>query len=49
MQSAIHTVGVGFQRAGIVAVLVVFAVILCYALLVFGIVAVQAFQAFGGQ
>lgn len=47
MQSGLHAVGLGFQRLGIVAGFLAFGVILAYAVLVFGIVAVQAVGAFG--
>jgi hypothetical protein len=47
VQTGLHAVGVGVRTLGVVTVLAVFAVLLGYAMLVFGIVAVQGFNAFG--
>ncbi len=47
MQTGLHAVGVGVRTFGVVAVLAVFAVLFLYAMLVFGIVIVQGFNAFG--
>lgn len=47
MQSGLHAVGVGFQRLGLVAGLVVIAAALSYILLVLALVVVQAVGAFG--
>jgi hypothetical protein len=47
MQSGLHAVGVGFQRLGLAAGLVVLGAALSYILLVFALVVVQAAAAFG--
>jgi hypothetical protein len=47
MQAGLHAVGVGARTLGVVTVLAVFAVLLAYSMLVFGIVVVQGFKAFG--
>ncbi len=47
MQSGLHAVGIGFQRLGLVAGLVVVAAALSYMLLIFALVIVQAVGAFG--
>jgi hypothetical protein len=47
MQSAIHAVGSGLQTIVIVLALLAVCVIVGYSLLVFGVVAVQAFSTLG--
>jgi hypothetical protein len=47
MHSGLHAVGVGFQRLGLVAGVVVLGAALSYILLVFVLVVVQAVAAFG--
>jgi hypothetical protein len=47
MQSAIHAVGSGLQAVMIVVALVAVCIIVAYSLLVFGVVAVQAFSTLG--
>ncbi len=47
MQSGLHAVGVGFQRLGLVAGVVVLGAALAYILLVFALVVVQAVGSFG--
>lgn len=47
MHSGLHAVGIGFQRLGVVAGVVVLGAALSYILLVFALVVVQAVGAFG--
>jgi hypothetical protein len=47
MHTGLHAVGAGAQRLGIGVGLVVLVVLVAYSLLVFGVVAVQAFGAMG--
>jgi hypothetical protein len=47
MQSGLHAVGIGFQRLGLVAGVVVLGAALAYILLVFVLVVMQAAVSFG--
>jgi hypothetical protein len=47
METGLHAVGVGVRALGVVTVFAVFAVLLSYSMLVFGIVVVQGISAFG--